>query len=245
MLTALHENQGLIEEWDLLNEPYDNRDLMKILGEDVVLDWFGQARAQAPQVDFYINDYDNLGYPNAPHAKFFISYLKGLIDKGADFQGIGLQSHFKEEVTSPVQIYEHLNKLAVLGKKIRITEHDFISDSEEFQAEFMRDFLTVCFSHPDVYGITQWGFWAGAHWRSRAALFTESWDERPNLQAYKDLVFNQWWSRGSVQVNSDGQVKIRVFKGDYLLKVYSKNNQLIKTLKLSFNDADQDNLIEL
>ncbi|WDE98477.1 endo-1,4-beta-xylanase [Lentisphaera profundi] len=235
---AVLETKDLLSEWDVINEPYDNNDLMDLLGKDKMVEWFDLAHKLAPELELYINDYDILAYPGAAHAKKYFEILAYLMAQKTPFHGIGLQSHFKEEVTSPQQIYRTLNDLAQFNKKIKITEHDFISDSPEFQAAFMRDFLTVCFSHPKVAGINQWGFWEGAHWRSRAALFNQDWSERKNLKAYKALVFDEWWTRGEALVDEVGEINFRGFKGDYEIQVYSKDNKLLKSLIFTLTNDD-------
>ena len=242
---AVNETKDLLSEWDVINEPYDNHDLMDLLGKDKMVEWFDLAHKLAPELELYINDYDILGYPGAAHAKKYFEILRYLVAQRTAFHGIGLQSHFKEEVTSPQQIYRTLNDLAQFNKKIKITEHDFISDSPEFQAAFMRDFLTVCFSHPAVAGLNQWGFWEGAHWRSRAALFNKDWSERKNLKAYKALVFDEWWTRGESAVDKAGEMSFRGFKGDYEIKVYSNDNKLLKTVKIKLRRDQSDLVIRL
>ncbi|HYP90533.1 MAG TPA: endo-1,4-beta-xylanase, partial [Polyangiaceae bacterium] len=49
--------RGKLVHWDVLNEPFDNHDLMDILGEDVMVDWYRAARAADPSAKLFINDY--------------------------------------------------------------------------------------------------------------------------------------------------------------------------------------------
>lgn len=37
-----------------------------------------------------------------------------------------------------------------------------------------------------------WGFWEGAHWEPKTALFKRNWQPLPIAQAYLDLVYNKW-----------------------------------------------------
>jgi len=43
--TAVATFQGFAGEWDVVNEPFDNNDVMTILGDSVVNDWFSQVRS--------------------------------------------------------------------------------------------------------------------------------------------------------------------------------------------------------
>jgi hypothetical protein len=83
------------------------------------------------------------------------------------------------------------------------------------QADYMRDFLTAAFAHDAVDGVTIWGFWAGAHWRATAALYTQDWTETAQAAAFRDLVMNQWQTHETVTTDANGEAKLRAFKGDY------------------------------
>ena len=41
--------EGLVEEWDVINEPYTNHDLMDLSGDHVMVEWFQAARAISPR----------------------------------------------------------------------------------------------------------------------------------------------------------------------------------------------------
>jgi Glycosyl hydrolase family 10/PA14 domain/Calx-beta domain len=56
--TAVTAFQGLAGEWDVVNEPFDNNDVMAILGDSVVNDWFNQVRTLSPNTERVLNDYD-------------------------------------------------------------------------------------------------------------------------------------------------------------------------------------------
>ena len=87
------------------------------------------------------------------------------------------------------------------------------------QADYTRDFMTVMFSHPNVAGIQFWGFGEGAHWKPEAALYREDWSEKPNLLAYRELVFNQWWTSETGVTGKDGAFTSRGFLGRHLATV--------------------------
>ena len=41
-------SKGKVTEWDVLNEPYTNKDLQAVLGDAEMTSWFRQARAADP-----------------------------------------------------------------------------------------------------------------------------------------------------------------------------------------------------
>ena len=50
--------RGIAGEWDVVNEPYANHDVMDILGNDELLEWFRIYRANDPTGKRVLNDYD-------------------------------------------------------------------------------------------------------------------------------------------------------------------------------------------
>ncbi len=48
--------RGTVIDWDVVNEPFANNDLMKILGDDSLADWFKTARQADPTAKLYLNE---------------------------------------------------------------------------------------------------------------------------------------------------------------------------------------------
>jgi len=115
-----------------------------------------------------------------------------LLDQGAPLSGIGIQSHFDWELPAPVAVLKGLDRFALLGRDIEITEHDINVTDEQLQADYTRDYLTLAFSHPAVIGLLSWGFWQGQHWRPDAAYFRKDWSIKPAGRVWIDLVMHKW-----------------------------------------------------
>lgn len=122
--------------------------------------------------------------------------------------------------------------------RFRITEFDFVTEDEALQADFTRDFYTLAFSHPQMQGIQMWGFWAGAHWRSEAALYTADWRERPNGAAYRQLVFGDWWTDVTTKTSTSGRAAGRGFLGSYVAEVSFGSATATQSFDLTANDAE-------
>lgn len=186
-----------VQEWDVLNEPYDNRDLMDVYGDTVMVDWFEQARTNLPEADLYINDYSILSSRgrDTAHQDRLEDVVQYLVDNDAPITGIGFQGHFGDAPTEPTKLWEVLERYgnAFPELKFKVTEFDVNTIDLEYQADYTRDFMTLVFSHPQMEGFQFWGFWAGRHWREEASMFNEDWTEKPFAAVYRDLVFNQWW----------------------------------------------------
>jgi hypothetical protein len=101
------------------------------------------------------------------------------------------------------------------------------------EANFMRDFLTMVFSHPAVESFVMWGFWSGAHWRNNAPIFRSDWSLKPSGQVFLDLVFRRWWTDTTGVTGPDGSWSVRGFLGDYAVEVRVGEASFTKTVRLT------------
>jgi len=223
---------GQVIEWDVVNEPYLNNDLMHILGGDAMAGWYKLAHQIDPSPRLYLNEEH---VPDSPprDQRYDALYNQALTlqQHGAPIGGIGMESHFQDGLTAPTDLLAIYDRLASLGLPIRITELDIDTNDEQLQADYFRDFLTVSFSHPQINGILLWGFWESQHWRPDAALFRKDWTIKPNGQVWKDLVLGKWWTSVDGVSAADGGYSTRGFLGDYQIKVTA--GQHTQTLKIN------------
>ncbi|MDQ8204046.1 endo-1,4-beta-xylanase [Pelagicoccus sp. SDUM812003] len=208
-----------VDEWDVLNEPYDNYYLMDAFGDEVMVDWFEQARAHLERHALYINDYGILsaGGRDFAHQDHYEETIRYLLENDAPLNGIGMQGHFSSSPTGIERIYDIFERYhnAFPELDIRVTEFDISTEDEEMQADFTRDFLTIAFSHPATVGVQCWGFWENAHWRSDAAMYTSDWREKPNAVAWRTLTKETWWNDFQGATDASGLFSDRGFYGDY------------------------------
>jgi len=215
--------KGSLVHWDVVNEPFDNHDLLDVLGSDVMVDWFKEARAVDPAPKLFINDYAILsgGGGTSPHRDHYDATISLLLEKGAPFDGIGMQGHFGNSLTGPEDMLKILDRFARFKKTIWVTEYDVVIDDAELAGSFTRDFYTTLFSHPAVGGIVMWGFWDGSHWKNNAPLFSKNWEEKPAGRAYRELVLGRWRTAASGKTDARGDFSTRGFLGDYEITVLS------------------------
>ncbi|QYM77625.1 endo-1,4-beta-xylanase [Horticoccus luteus] len=226
--------KGLIDEWDVLNEPFTNGDLMRVFGDQIMPEWFKVAHEEIPGVPLYLNDFSNHDRTtDAAHVAFFERTARYLLEHGAPLGGLGLQAHFNGHPNAPENI------LAVLDHyrdefhlPVRMTEFDVWTNDEELQADFTRDFLILSFSHPSVVGVQFWGFWETAHWRPSAAMFRADWSEKPNAKVYRDLVLTQWRTHLAGETDGAGRWAERGFQGDYVVTVESEGKRVTHVFAL-------------
>jgi GH35 family endo-1,4-beta-xylanase len=217
--------KGRIEEFDLNNEMVHGDFFRRRLGYGIVNEMAYMAKAGNPDITLYVNDYGILvqdGY----NADAYITQIENLLANGVPIGGIGCQGHFftsdeadssGKAATSPEHVQKTLDRLAKFNLPIKITECLFTADTEEGMAEELRKFFPICFAYPNVEAILMWGFWEGAHWMPKTAMWKKDWSPTPQALAYRDLVFNKWWTKTSGKADNNGTFKTRAFYGDYII----------------------------
>lgn len=225
------ETRGKLLHWDVVNEPFDNHDLLDILGPEVMVDWFQKARQADPAAKLFINDYAILsgGGGTTPHRDHYEKTIELLSNRGAPFDGIGLQGHFGTSLTSPEDLLAILDRFAKFGKTLWVTEYDIVMDDLELAGSYTRDFYTTLFSHPAVGGIVMWGFWDGSHWKDNAPLYTNDFSIKPAGRAYRELLLDRWSTRATGSSDDQGRFQTRGFLGRYEIRVTRGDRQ--KTVK--------------
>jgi GH35 family endo-1,4-beta-xylanase len=235
---AMSAFAGKLSSWDVINEPFTQRDYLDILGDEIMADWIRRAHAVDPKTPLYLNDFaqlTNVGL--SEHEKYLETLLKNLLKQGVPLQGVGIQAHIGGAPISPAEVLAELDRVSAIGLPIKITEFDVATTDEAMQADYTRDFYIAAFSHPAVNGITMWGFWEGRHWIPKAALMTKNWNPKPNYEAYRTLVRQEWWTRGTGATDKAGQWLGRGFKGDYSITIEVGAKK--RTFQTSISDSQE------
>ncbi|GAB5559223.1 MAG: hypothetical protein SynsKO_08700 [Synoicihabitans sp.] len=237
---VLTKTAGKFVDWDVMNEPFDNFDVMQKYGNARMIDWFNESRLHAPTAGMFVNDYGILsgGGLNAEKQAAYIQTLKYIRDGGAPLTGVGFQGHFSGTPTGITKVYEVLEMFSseLPNLDFRITEFDITGEDPELQADYLRDFYTIAFSHPKMIGIQLWGFWEEAHWRPESALYNSDWSIRPIGQAYRDLVLGEWMTNDVGITDAQGSVTGRGFAGDYVVEDMS--GRRLRTFTLTQESSD-------
>jgi len=226
--------RGLVEDWDVINEPWTNHEVQDILGDEEMAVWFAKAKEADPDARLFINDYSILSANGADfaHRNGYFKIIQYLDSLGAPVEGIGMQGHFASP-TAPEVMLSILDRFATLGRPIEITEYDFATNDEELQARFTRDLLITVFSHPGVSNFLMWGFWEGRHWKPAGAMIRRDWTSKPMHDVWLDLVHFKWRTDETGATGDDGVFRLRGFKGDYLVEVRALGKELTLPLKLT------------
>ena len=239
---------GNIAEWDVLNEITTNRDLEYSFegssgyptGREIYKEIFQKLEEFDPNTKTYLNDYVTISQANSGGGLYDLKkqFTQEIIDSGVELDGIGFQGHIGAFPTSIYVVEGILDDFYnTFGTKAKITEYDTnIAMGDEVAANYLRDFLTMIFSHESTDGFMMWGFWDGAHWHGNAPMFYEDWTLKPAGQTFIDLVFDEWWTEESGQTDASGEYSIRGFKGKYKVTIDCGSSIVTDTIEL-INDV--------
>ncbi len=225
IVDILTRTAGYVGTWDVVNEAYNQNELLNLLGRDEFSAWFKLADQYAPDAVLLYNDFGLLGQQGTNHVKqqWVYDLLKEALAQGAPIDAIGFQSHLGGGYTPPARVLEILDRFAELGLDLQITEYDIATTDAELAERYTRDFLIAVFSHSNITAFQGWNYWAATPtWMPEASWFDERWRLMPIGKAYASLVLDEWWTRDQLSTNEQGVAKTRGFLGDYRVVVESE-----------------------
>ena len=208
-----------VVEWDAINHPiaWQGAEMLGQKGpplDTLGMELFREAR-RLTQLPLCINE-DQLFRPGPQQDKTF-ELMQSLKRDGVRVDGLGNQAHFHSSYLPSPQIMLNItDRFATVVPKQVVTEYDIDTNGDEqLAADFLRDSLIVCFSHPAYDGFLLWGFWEGRHWKPEAALWKTDWTIKPLGQAWEDWIGKRWHTRLTVSSDAAGRITWHGFKGTY------------------------------
>jgi len=238
--------KGRIEEFDLNNEMINGDFFRRRLGYGVINEMAWAVKAANPNAKLYMNDYGILVEDGFNRSSYLIQ-IENFLASGVPIDGIGCQAHFVTSnknnrgataATTSEHVQKTLDQLSKFGLPIKITECLVTADTEEGKAEELRRFFRLCFAHPSVEAIIMWGFWEVGHWIPESAMWKKDWTPTPQALAYRDLVFNEWWTNISGTADGKGLFKTRAFYGDYLITSDGETKKVTLSKKDKSKEVD-------
>jgi GH35 family endo-1,4-beta-xylanase len=225
---VLARYKGRITEYDVNNEMVHGGFYMDRLGGTIRHEMFDWCHQTDKDTILYVNDYNILsGHDFEKYEKQIASF----IEAGVPVGGIGLQGHFGKNGVDPDKVVFVLDRLAKFNLPIKITEFDITTKDEDVKTRGLIDLYTIAFAHPAVDGILMWGFWEGTHWRKDAALWKKNWTPTKAAEAYRNLVYEKWWTKYEGKADDKGICKVSAFFGDHEVSVGGNPPQVVHLRK--------------
>ena len=228
--------KGRFAEYDLNNEMLDENYYEDRLGPEITKLMAQWALNGDPDARLFLNEHDAL-IPESPAGNRLATYMaliRSILKQGIPIAGIGVQGHSHLESFDREALKRGLDSLAIFNLPIRITEFNMpgrgyptggrqavieTPAQEESKAKDIVDYYRICFAHPAVEGIIMWGFWEGANWIPTSSLYKRDWTPTPAADAYRNLVFKEWWTNESGVTDKDGKFSTQAFFGKYKVTV--------------------------
>ena len=249
--------EGLISTWDVVNEAthFDRKDFVerrapkhsamwKKVGQvEFARQCFQHARKANPDATLLINDYRT--------DPAYEKVIEGLVDDSGDrlYDVIGIQSHMHGGVWPMQKAWDVCERFSRFGVPLHFTETTIVSgkkgwerdrsswkttpEGEKRQAEQVKRFYTMLFSHPAVEAITWWDFSDYHAWQGAPAGFLrKDMSPKPAYEELKKLVKDTWWTEEKTTTNGKGKAEVRGFLGDYTVSVRSNGKWHRKYVEL-------------
>lgn len=230
-ITIASKYKGRFAEYDLNNEMIHGNFYEERLGEEITLKMANWAQQGDPEIKLYLNDYDIL---TGKKLNEYMEHIRLLLKQGVPIAGIGVQGHLHAESFDRDEVKRALDSLAQFNIPIKVTEFNMpgqrskfynernlqmTPEEEQQKAIDLVDYYRICFAHPAVDGILMWGFWEGANWIPQSSLYKRDWTPTPAADAYKNLIFKEWWTKANGKTNRKGIFSVPAFFGKYKVTV--------------------------
>ena len=206
-------------EWDVINHPiaWQGAELLGNRGlplGSLSMDVLHEA-ARLTKLPLWINE-DQIFRPGAQQDGTY-ELLTRLKKEGVTIAGLGNQGHFSSSfLPSPEELLRVTDRFTALVPRQIISEYDITTSADEaLAADYTRDIMTVCFSHPAYEGFIIWGFWEGSHWIPSAAFWKRDWSPTPAALMWENLILKQWHTHKILTSDARGIIRWRGFKGTY------------------------------
>jgi len=166
---------GRLAEWDAVNHIIGwNETMADVTGSDDIYARIIRHARSKTKTPLWVNEGAVL--QGGDRIDAYERVIRYLFENDAAPDGIGFMAHFKENSLRSIDgLREIYNRFAEFSVPLQLTEFDIDTTDEQLQADYLRDVMTITFSHPSFSSIVMWGFWEGRHWRPNGALWRKDW----------------------------------------------------------------------
>lgn len=189
------DQRAEIEEWirdycarypdtammDVVNEAHPNHApatyAQNAFGNNWITRSFELAQQYCPDTIHIYNDFNFMTWDTDD----ILELIRPAVNAGV-VDAIGLQAHslYDPQIWTASQIKDKLDLISGLGLPLYISEYDIEATDDARQLEYMQMHFPVFWNHPNVAGVTFWGYIYGATWREGTGLIRDG-QPRPAL----------------------------------------------------------------
>lgn len=214
--------KGTLFQWDGLNEPTDSNRVRSKYGTQMYSDIFKLAKAIDPKCKLYVNETGMEGYASRDsetRVPAFLDIVKKMIEEErAPIDGLGIQGHCIN-LNYPQGMYNDIEKLSQVVDEVAITEYDYYNTDYTLAPQYLHDMFLTFFSHPKASSFIVWGYYDPMHWRRYGLFYDESWNAKPELEMWNNIVNKEFTTHETAVTDKDGKAVIRGLRGKYEITV--------------------------
>lgn len=174
---------------DVVNEAVEGhapaRFAANAFGSDWITESFKLARKHCPNAELIYNDFNFLTWDTDPILNLISNAVKsGYVD------AIGLQAHslYDPKIWTAQEIKDKLDYIhQKTGLPMYVSEYDIEATDDQTQLRHMQTHFPIFYEHPQVKGVTLWGYIYGSTWRTGTGLIRNG-QPRPALTWLMDYL---------------------------------------------------------
>ena len=224
-----------VSAWYVFDKPRDNQEALDILGLEELIGWFQLIQSVAPDTDLALNESDILAGDRMAE---YATLLGNLVSEGAPISRIGVEGRFGAQ-PPPIQVLsDRLDQLASFDLPLVVTGFDMVTNDEQLRQDFMKDFLTLAFSHPSTEGFVFRHYWEEGDESDATTIYRRDGSISPIGNIYRNLVLDRWWTDTVERSDAEGTLTSRIFLGDYTISARKDDQTGSATISLGPDGAD-------
>lgn len=265
----------VIPSWEVTNETLQGHlaPRTKFYFEDDHLSWsYRMADRYFPLNRLIINDYDvwDVAFLH-DRSKYYMQIERLLkLDHISHLDSIGMQFHsFFSKADEPIRaltrynpmhLFEVMDRYAMLGKKLQITEmtlpaYSAETEDEEVQAQLLKEVYSVFFSHPAMEAIIYWnlvdgyaafapqGDMTSGENKFHGGLMRFDLSKKPAFHMIKKLFSEDWHTELEIASDEGGNASFRGFYGSYDVSVIANGKETSASIFLGENKYNNEKII--
>ena len=155
-------------------------------GWDWIANAFKWARESCPTQVLVLNDYNNDELSgDAKHTSDIVNAIK---KAGAPIDAVGCQTHGAANLAATALKTNIDTIVSSTGLPVFITEYDIGLADDNAQKQKYQDHFTMFMSHPNIKGVTIWGYIVGATWQNNTGIMQSGGTMRPAMTWLMDFL---------------------------------------------------------
>jgi len=169
-------------------------------------------------------DFGAIGIQTHMHQKPDILSEKQLWDLLEDYSQFGKSIHLTEVTVLSSEPFKDWKAMQAQEERTREARNQgqlaplrsSTPEWDQYQADYLRDFYTLAFSHPSVQAIVYWNASDLGAWRGTASGFLDvDNNPKPAYHALRELINEKWNTSIQDKTDKDGTIMFTGYYGDY------------------------------